>query len=97
MEQIITPRLCLSHQTGFTNWRYQTNNVLKFQWEPGTSFGYSGEGFDYVAHFAEKRTGEPFEELAREEVFDRIGMKDTSFTPPELVARPARETRGIWR
>ena len=79
--KLLTPRLCLSHQTGFTNWRYQTGNVLKFQWEPGTRFGYSGEGFDYIAHFAEKRTGKPFEELARAEVFDRIGMKDTSFTP----------------
>ena len=27
---LLTPRLCLSHQTGFTNWRYQTNNVLTF-------------------------------------------------------------------
>ncbi len=70
-QNLLTPRLCLSHQTGFTNWRYQTNNVLKFQWEPGTRTGYSGEGYDYVARFAEKKLGRPFEELAQEYVLIR--------------------------
>jgi CubicO group peptidase (beta-lactamase class C family) len=32
--RLLTPRLCLSHQSGFTNWRYQTGNVLKLQWWP---------------------------------------------------------------
>jgi CubicO group peptidase (beta-lactamase class C family) len=57
--KLLTPRICLSHQTGFTNWRYQTKGVLTFQWEPGTKTGYSGEGFDYAARFAEKKTGQP--------------------------------------
>lgn len=77
---LLTPRLCLSHQTGFTNWRDQTNNVLKFQWEPGTRTGYSGEGYNYVTRFAEKKTGQPFEALAQQYVFDPIGMKDTAYT-----------------
>lgn len=81
--KLLTPRLCLSHQTGFTNWRYQTGNVLQFQWQPGANFGYSGEGFDYVARFAERRTGETFEQLAEKKVFEPIGMHDTSFTPRE--------------
>ena len=79
--KLLTPRLCLSHQTGFTNWRYQTKNVLQFQWEPGSRYGYSGEGFDYLAHFAEKKLDTPFEALAQQYVFDPIGMKDTSYTP----------------
>lgn len=79
--KLLTPRLCLSHQTGFPNWRYQTNNILKFQWEPGTRFGYSGEGYDYVARFAEKKTGASFEELTQKYVFNPIGMKDTAYTP----------------
>jgi CubicO group peptidase (beta-lactamase class C family) len=77
---LLTPRLCLSHQTGFTNWRSQTNNVLTFQWQPGTRTGYSGEGYNYVARFAEKKTGQPFETLAQTYVFDPIGMKDTAYT-----------------
>jgi CubicO group peptidase (beta-lactamase class C family) len=76
---LLTPRLCLSHQTGFTNWRYQTNNVLTFQWQPGTRTGYSGEGYNYVARFAEKKTKQPFETLAQTYVFDPIGMHDTSY------------------
>jgi len=79
--KLLTPRLCLSHQTGFTNWRYQTKNVLTFQWEPGTKTGYSGEGYDYVARFAEKKTGQPWEDLAQQYVFDAIGMHNTSYTP----------------
>src|SRR5580658_6828999 len=30
----LTPRLCLSHQTGFPNWRGKTGGVLKIQWDP---------------------------------------------------------------
>ena len=79
--KLLTPRLCLSHQTGFPNWRYQTKNHLTFLFEPGTQKSYSGEGYDYLAHFLEKKTGQPFEQLAKTYVFDPIGMKDTSYTP----------------
>jgi CubicO group peptidase (beta-lactamase class C family) len=79
--RLLTPRLCLSHQTGFPNWRYQTGNVLKFQWQPGTAFGYSGEGYEYVARFAENKTGRKWEDLAQQYVFDPIGMRDTSYSP----------------
>jgi CubicO group peptidase (beta-lactamase class C family) len=34
--KLLTPRLCLSHQTGFANWRRMTGGVLKIRWEPGT-------------------------------------------------------------
>lgn len=79
--KLLTPRLCLSHQTGFPNWRYQTHGVLTFLFQPGTQTGYSGEGYDYLARFAEKKTGQPFEQLAQRYVFDPIHMKDTSYTP----------------
>jgi CubicO group peptidase (beta-lactamase class C family) len=80
-EKKLTPRLCLSHQTGFANWRRQTKGVLTMQWEPGTKTGYSGEGYQYAARFTEKKLGVPFDELAQRQVFDPIGMKDTSYTP----------------
>lgn len=76
----LTPRLCLSHQTGFTNWRYQTEGKLAFQWTPGTRTQYSGEGYDYVARFAEKKTGQPFETLIQRYVFDPIVMRETAYT-----------------
>ena len=44
----LTPRIILSHQTGFPNWRYLTaKKTLDFEFEPGTKFQYSGEGFEY--------------------------------------------------
>jgi CubicO group peptidase (beta-lactamase class C family) len=91
---LLTPRLCLSHQTGFTNWRYQTSDVLTFQWKPGTQTGYSGEGYEYVARFAEKKTGRNFEDLAAQYVFAPIGMNDTSFTPRAWYAGRLAIPRG---
>jgi len=82
----LTPRTVLSHETGLPNWRYETNNVLTFQHEPGTTFGYSGEGFDYLGHFMEKKTRIPFEDMATRFVFGRINMLSTSYTP-----------RGWWK
>jgi CubicO group peptidase (beta-lactamase class C family) len=44
---LITPRLVLSHQTGFPNWR-STTDPLKIAFTPGTGWGYSGEGYYYL-------------------------------------------------
>jgi CubicO group peptidase (beta-lactamase class C family) len=54
-----------------------------------------------VAHFAEEKTGQPFEQLALHYVFDAIGMKDTSYTPqPWWTGRQAKpvesEARTKW-
>jgi CubicO group peptidase (beta-lactamase class C family) len=80
---LLTPRLCLSHQTGFANWRRMTGGVLKMRWQPGTQTGYSGEGYNYVGRFTEKKIGKPFDVLAQEVVFNSIGMKDTSYIAEE--------------
>jgi CubicO group peptidase (beta-lactamase class C family) len=84
--KLLTPRLCLSHQTGFANWRRMTGGVLKIRWQPGTQTGYSGEGYNYVGRFAEKKLAKPFDVLAQEIVFDPIGMKETSYTAKEWYA-----------
>ena len=78
--KLLTPRLCLSHQTGFANWRRMTNNTLSFKFEPGTQSSYSGEGYFYVARFAQNKAGKPFDRLAQDYVLGPLGMKDTSFT-----------------
>lgn len=78
--RLLTPRLALSHRTGFPNWRAETGGRLTFRWSPGSSQGYSGEGFEYLARFTERRLGEPFERLADEHVLRRFGMTRTSYT-----------------
>lgn len=79
--ELLTPRIALSHQTGFPNWRDQLPDMrLGFIAEPGTEFTYSGEGYNYVARFAEKKLGRDFESLAQEYVFDPAGMTSTSYS-----------------
>jgi CubicO group peptidase (beta-lactamase class C family) len=41
----ITPRMCLTHSTGFSNfWFIEPDHKLHIHFEPGTHFSYSGEG-----------------------------------------------------
>jgi CubicO group peptidase (beta-lactamase class C family) len=77
----LTPRMVLTHSTGFPNWRYFTSNSkLQFINEPGTTYKYSGEGFKYLAKFAEKRLGVAFEELVKTYVFAPAKMNHTSIS-----------------
>lgn len=76
----LTPKLILTHQTGFPNWRYMTeSNKLTFQFDPGTKYQYSGEGFEYLRKAIENKLGKSIEELAKELLFDPLKMSDTHF------------------
>ncbi len=77
----LTARVALSHRTGFPNWRRMaTGGRLAFATEPGRAYGYSGEGFEYLARYAERRAGGVFEELVQRDVFDPLGMTRTSYS-----------------
>lgn len=42
----ITPRICLTHSTGFNNfWFIEPDQKLHIHFEPGSRYSYSGEGF----------------------------------------------------
>ena len=78
--QKLTPRLILTHQTGFPNWRYlKDDNKLAFEFEPGTSYQYSGEGFEYLRKALESKFGKSIEEITKEQLFEPVGMTDTRF------------------
>ncbi len=53
---LITPRLVLSHQSGFQNWR-TPEEPLKINFTPGTDFLYSGEGYHYLQSAVTQLTG----------------------------------------
>lgn len=97
--KLLTPRMALDHQTGFPNWRVETGGRLAFVRDPGRGFGYSGEGYQYVARFAEKKTGESFEKLAQTLIFEPLQMTHTAYTKrPWMngnIAKPADE-HGKW-
>jgi CubicO group peptidase (beta-lactamase class C family) len=79
--QQLTLRIALSHQTGLPNWRgHSPDGKLAFAFDPGSAYGYSGEGFDYAARFAERKLGRSFEDLAQEQVFTPLRMASTSFS-----------------
>jgi len=76
----LTPKLILTHQSGFPNWRYmKETNKLAFEFDPGTKYQYSGEGFEYLRKAIEIKLGKSIEELANELLFDPLNMSDTHF------------------
>lgn len=82
----ITARMCLSHTTGFPNWRwlskvgdFEPEGKIQFYFDPGTRYSYSGEGMKLLQYVIEHITGKGLEELAREIVFDPLDMNMTSY------------------
>lgn len=76
----LTTRLILSHQTGFKNWcRENPDRKLAFDFDPGTKYGYSGEGFEYLRKAMEKKFGKSLRDLAKELVFEPLGMTDSDY------------------
>ena len=78
--RVLTPRMGLSHRLGFPNWRPH-DGPLRFEREPGSGYRYSGEGFQYVMRFAERKLGATMDSLAREHVFAPFGMRSTAWGP----------------
>lgn len=73
----ITARMVLTHTSGLPNWRRGKELTINF--EPGTQFGYSGEGFEYLRKVVEHLTGKPIHELIDEKIFIPFQMKHSSF------------------
>ena len=78
----ITTRMVLSHTTGFPNWRdggWRRGGPLPVLFQPGSRFGYSGEGFLYLQRVIEHLTGTPFEEYVANRLFGPLGMTASSY------------------
>ena len=77
----ITARHCLSHSSGFPNWRWdEPDQKLHIHFEPGLYYSYSGEGLCYLQFVIEKITGKSLNELMQEKLFWPAGMKNSSYT-----------------
>lgn len=72
----LTARMILTHTSGFPNWRFfRRDGKLAFENDPGTVYGYSGEGFEYLARAIENKLRRPFPELVETYVFEPSGMR----------------------
>lgn len=83
--QKITARMVLKHITGFPNWAegpgratWKTSK-LSTQFEPGSKWQYSGEGFFYLQATIEHLLQKDFQQIASEMVFKPLGMKHSTF------------------
>ena len=77
----ITTRMCLSHTTGFSNWRWLTepDEKLRIHFTPGTNYSYSGEGMVLSQWIVEHVTGRTLEDLAIDRIFDPLKMKNSNY------------------
>lgn len=75
----ITARMCLTHTTGFPNWRwFESDKKIKIKFDPGTRYSYSGEGMYLLQFVIEQITGKDYETISQEKVFRPFGMRNSS-------------------
>lgn len=91
----ITARMVLTHSTGFANFSFlEPDRKLKFHFDPGTRYGYSGEGMMLLQFVIEQGLGLDLGVEMQRRVFDRFGMANTS-----MIWRPdfARNLADGWK
>jgi len=96
--KIITARMVLNHTTGFPNWRWYDradsalhvkDNDMYIKSQPGT-FGYSGEGYHYLAKVIAHLNGltlKNLDSLFQLEVAKPLGMKHSYYSWNDYIGR----------
>jgi CubicO group peptidase (beta-lactamase class C family) len=79
----ITPRMCLTHSTGFHNfWFSEPDQKLHIHFDPGTRFSYSGDGFillQFVIEHGQSSQGLGIDvNDLTQSIFKKLGMTRTS-------------------
>ena len=90
----ITPRHILTHATGFANFSFiEPDGKLKFHFDPGQRYAYSGEGIILLQFALEKGLGIDVGADVQRRIFTPLGMTNTS-----LMWRPefARDLADGW-
>ncbi len=93
----VTVRHLMTHTSGLPPfkeyWRTSTGKAdtlsrifaEPLEYEPGTKVVYSDLGIILMAEIVQRLTGEPLDKLARENIFDPLGMKNTMYRPPQAL------------
>ena len=75
----ITARHVLSHSSGLRNWRNTADQPLVPDFDPGTRFQYSGEGFYYLQRAVEKIAGCAIQAFMEEALFHPFDMPSSTY------------------
>lgn len=79
--RLLTPRMILSQRSGFPNWRFfRPDRRLAFERNPGSGYGYSGEGFNYLWRAMERKLDASFPELVRRYLLGPLGIETAQLT-----------------
>jgi CubicO group peptidase (beta-lactamase class C family) len=70
----MTARHVLTHKSGLPNWGRE---LLR---PPGTEYGYSGEGFEYLKRVVAKITGREIEDVVKEELIRPLNLTHMEFS-----------------
>ncbi len=81
----ITARHLLSHSSGWRNWRNRATDALTCDFDPGSRWSYSGEGYYFLQRIVERVTGTPIAQLMRERLFTPLGMTRSSLVGLESL------------
>lgn len=77
--KVLTSRHVLSQQSGFVNWRWNhPTQKLTFDFDPGTTFNYSGEGMEYLRNAIEHKLRKSWDEIADSLLFKPMNLQNTS-------------------
>lgn len=75
----ITPRILLTHSAGFSNFSYiEPDGKLRFHFDPGTRYAYSGEGLMLLQFAIEEGLGLKLGDEMQRRIFAPLGMANTS-------------------
>lgn len=87
----LTPRILLTHRSGFANFGFlEPDGKLKLHFDPGSRYGYSGEGIILLQFVLEQGLGLDVGAEMQRRVFDRLGMDRTSMMwRPDFAANLA--------
>ncbi len=104
----ITPRMVLSHSSGFPNFSH--GKIISLPFTPGTDFLYSGEAYQYltavIGSLHQMGWKDKFNALFEREVTKPLGMEHTSFLWNDYLAKnkvfghkkgkPTDNNTGAW-
>jgi CubicO group peptidase (beta-lactamase class C family) len=87
----ITPRIALTHSTGFANFGFlEPDQRLRIHFAPGSRYAYSGDGLILLQFVLERGLGLDVGRELQRRVFDPLGMRNTSLQwRPDFAANLA--------